>query len=72
MFERISVPVPFEIGRVNTYLEGRFRERGAAVAASPEAAAVIGDFDGHLDVLEARDRVTCTQREPEFVYERVD
>lgn len=27
---------------------------------------------GHLDVLEARDRVTCEQRDPELVYEQAD
>lgn len=96
MFECISVPTPFEVGRVNTYLTGRtvvdpgpdsetawetvadgleeaglapadveqvvithphpdhfglagrFRERGAAVCASPAAAGVIGDFRGRL------------------------
>jgi len=40
----ITHPHPDHFG-----LAGRFRERGTSVAASPEAAAVIGDFDGHLD-----------------------
>ena len=118
MFNRISVPVPFEMGRVNTYaagrtvvdpgpdsetawetvtealadddltpadvervvvthphpdqfgLAGRFRERGATVCASPEAAPVIGDFDGHLDVLEERNEVVCDRSGDVFRYER--
>lgn len=97
MFERIPVPTPFEVGRVNAYLAGRtvvdpgpnsdkswaeltgalaerglepddieqvlithahidhfglaerFREHGADIVASPEAARVMVDFNAHLE-----------------------
>ncbi|MFC4541594.1 MBL fold metallo-hydrolase [Halosolutus amylolyticus] len=97
MFDRRSIPTPFPVGDVNTYLAGRtivdpgpdsdeawdevrsflsvhdlepgdieqvllthshpdhfglakrFRDRGATVAASPPAAAVVEDFGARLD-----------------------